>query len=367
MTNLELRSLISKDGKLEVSLVESEVPALQPDQVLVKVEAAPINPSDLLLLLGPADPSSFTGAGAKLSATIPAQLLPMIAGRFDQSLAVGNEGAGTVVDAGANAKELVGKVVSIAGGGMFARYRVARTFECMVLPAGITAEHGASAFVNPMTVLGFLETMRADKHTAIVHTAAASNLGQMLVRVCKKDGVPLVNIVRKAEQVALLRELGAEHVLDSSSPTFGKDLVEAVATTGATVAFDAIGGGPLAGQILGAMERAAARKLTAYERYGSTVQKHLHIYGRLDLRPTELPPSAGFMWSASGWLLPHFLAKAGLEVMMRMRGRVLAELTTTFASKYTATLSLAEALQPDNVRAYARVVTGAKYLIDPSR
>ncbi len=364
MTNLELRSLITRDGKLEVSLVESEVPALQPDQVLIKVEAAPINPSDLLLLLGPADLSTATGG---LTATVPAQLLPMISGRLDQSLAVGNEGAGTVVDAGGNAKELVGKIVTVAGGGMYARYRVARTFECMVLPAGVTAEQGASAFVNPMTVLGFLETMRADKHIAIVHTAAASNLGQMLIRVCKQDGVPLVNIVRKAEHVAMLRELGAEHVLDSSSSTFGKDLVEAIATTGATVAFDAIGGGPLAGQILGAMERAAARKLTTYERYGSAVLKHVHIYGRLDLRPTELPASAGFAWSASGWLLPQFLAKAGLEVMLRMRGRVLAELTTTFASKYTGTLSLAEALQPDNVRAYARAATGAKYLIDPSR
>jgi NADPH:quinone reductase-like Zn-dependent oxidoreductase len=369
--NLELRSRITPEGQLELSLVESPLPPLQRDQVLVRVEAAPMNPSDLALLLGPADLATAAVSGPPerpvFTATVPANRLPTVAGRLDQSLPVGNEGAGVVIDAGEAARELVGKTVTLASGGMFARYRVASARECMVLPAGTSPAQGASAFVNPMTALSMIETMRREGHTALVHTAAASSLGQMLVRVCAQDGVPLVNIVRSAEQVSILRNLGATYVLDSTSPTFRKDLVEAIATTGATLGFDAISGGPLAGQILGAMEIAAGRKATSYSRYGTNVNKQVYIYGRLDLRPTEIDASAGFAWSVGGWLLPNFLAKAGLDVIQRLRARVLAELTTTFASHYTATLSLAEALQPDAVRAYGRRATGEKYLIDPSR
>ena len=369
--NLELRSRITRAGQLELTLEESAVPALQRDQVLVRVDAAPINPSDLALLLGPADLATAAVSGPPdrpiVTAAVPPERLQVVAGRLDHSLTVGSEGAGVVVDAGEAARELIGKTVAIAGGGMYARYRVAGARECLVLAPGTTAAQGASAFVNPMTVLSMIETMRRDGHTALVHTAAASNLGQMLVRVCAQDGVPLVNIVRSAEQVAILRELGAIHVLDSTSATFRDDLVEAITATGATLAFDAISGGPLAGQLLGAMERAAGRKLTSYDRYGSSVHKQVYIYGRLDLRPTTLDASAGFAWAVSGWLLPHFLARAGLEVMLRLRARVLAELTTTFASRYTATLSLAEALQPDTIRSYARRATGAKYLIEPNR
>ncbi len=280
---------------------------------------------------------------------------------------MGNEGAGVVIDAGDNARELVGKIRRTASGGMFARYRVANARECMTLPADITPAQGASAFVNPMTALGMIETMRREGHTALVHTAAASNLGQMLVRMCTHDGIPLVNIVRSAEQVKILRDLGATHVLDSTSSVFRQNLVEAIAATGATLAFDAISGGPLAGQILGAMEIAASQKATAYSRYGTTIHKQVYIYGRLDLRPTELDASAGFAWGVAGWLLPTFLAKAGGDVIQRMRTRVITELTTTFASHYTATLSLAEALQLETVRAYGRKATGEKYLIDPSR
>lgn len=369
--NLELRSCITRAGQLELSLVESTLPALERDQVLVRVEAAPINPSDLALLLGPADLATAAVSGPAgrpiFTATVPANRLPTVAGRLDQSLAVGNEGAGVVIDAGEAARDLVGKTVALAGGGLFARYRVANARECMVLPAGTTPAQGASAFVNPMTALSMIETMRREGHTALVHTAAASNLGQMLVRVCTHDGVPLVNIVRSAEQVAILRALGATHVLDSTTPTFRADLVEAIATTGATLAFDAISGGPLAGQILGAMEIAAGRSATSYSRYGTSIHKQVYIYGRLDLRPTEIDASAGFAWGVGGWLLTNFLAKAGPDVIKRLRARVLAELTTTFASHYTATLSLAEALQLDAVRAYGRRATGAKYLIDPSR
>jgi NADPH:quinone reductase-like Zn-dependent oxidoreductase len=369
--NLELRSRITRAGTLELTLVESPLPPLAPDQVLVRIEAAPINPSDLALLLGPADLATAAVSGPPdrpvFTAAVPPERLSMVAARLDQSLPVGNEGAGVVVEAGDAARDLVGKTVAVVGGSMYARYRIASARECLVLPPGTTPAQGASAFINPMTVLSMIETMRREGHKALVHTAAASNVGQMLVRVCKQDGVPLVNIVRSSAQVAILRELGATHVLDSTSPTFLKDLVNAVAETGATIGFDAISGGPLAGQILGAMERAASRGVTTYNRYGTNVHKQVYIYGRLDLRPTEIDASAGFAWGVGGWLLTSFLAKAGPEVIKRLRARVLAELTTTFASHYTATLSLTEALQPDTVRAYGRRATGEKYLLDPSR
>ncbi len=371
LQNLELRSLITQAGDLELSLVESEIAAPVGDQLVVRIEAAPINPSDLALLFGPADLGTMRASGSPerpvVTATVPSSRLPAVEARLGQSMPVGNEGAGVVVAAGEAAGEMIGKMVCLAGGGMFARYRVARARECMVLPAGTTAMQGASAFVNPMTALSMIETMRRDGHTAIVHTAAASNLGQMLVRVCASDGVPLVNIVRSAEQVALLRKLGAVHVVDSTSSNFRAELVEAVALTGATLAFDAIGGGALGSQILSAMEVVASRKATSYSRYGSSVHKQLYIYGRLDLRSTELDASAGFAWSVGGWLLTTFLGKAGGEVIQRLRTRVLAELTTTFASHYTGTLGLAEALQPAAMQAYGKRATGAKYLLDPTR
>ncbi len=367
--SLELRSRITRAGELELSLVEVEVPVPTGRQVLVRVQAAPISPSDLALLLGPADLATLRVGGTPdrpvAIATIPPARMPFVEARIDQSLAVGNEGAGVVEETGDAASALRGKMVALASGGMFAQYRIAHATECFELPDGITPAQGASAFVNPMTALSMIETMRRDGHTAIVHTAAASNLGQMLVRACAADGVPLVNIVRSADQVALLRGLGATHVLDSTTPTFRAELLEAIATTGATLAFDAISGGTLASQILVAMEIAANRKATAYSRYGSSVLKQVYIYGRLDMSPTQLDPSAGLAFSVSGWLLPSFLAKAGGAVVQRLRSRVLAELTTTFASHYTAQLGLAEALDPDTIRRYSRRATGSKYLLTP--
>ncbi|MGZ3456832.1 MAG: zinc-binding dehydrogenase [Polyangiales bacterium] len=360
---LELRSKISKDGRLELSLVEVDVPrppVAGSDQVVVRVEAAPINPSDLGLLLGPIDPATLAASGTAerpiITARVLPERLPGLAARLDQSMPVGNEGAGTVIAAGDPA--LVGKRVALRGG-MYAQYRVVHASECLVLPDGTTAAQGASAFVNPMTVASMLETMRRENHTAIVHTAAASNLGQMLVRACAADRIPLVNIVRSAAQVALLRSLGAVHVLDSTTPSFSSDLVEAIAATGATLAFDAIGGGTMASHILSAMEAAASRGATAYSRYGTSVHKQVYVYGRLDVRPVELDTTSfGFAWDVGGWLLPNFLAKAGVEVALRVRARVLAELSTTFASKYTAQIGLARMLDLDTLRAYSRQATG---------
>jgi NADPH:quinone reductase-like Zn-dependent oxidoreductase len=366
-TGLELTSRVTKDGELQLAVIESPVPAPGPDEVLVRVQAAPISPSDLALLLGPLDISTLHADGDTTKARIPEARMALLSARLDQAMRVGNEGAGVVVEAGANAQALIGKTVCAAAGAMFSQFRVLKAREAIVLPEGITAEQGASAFVNPMTVLCMLETMRREGHTALVHTAAASNLGQMLVKVCKQDGVGLVNIVRSADHVKLLKELGAVHVLDSTSPTFAADLVEACVATKATLAFDAIGGGALASQILSAMELAANRSATTYSRYGSATHKQVYIYGSLDVRPTTLDRTFGLSWGVAGWLVLPALLKLGPEGGAKLRDRVLGELTSTFASHYTATISLRDAIKPDVIRSYAKRATGEKYLIDPSR
>ncbi|NML04235.1 zinc-binding dehydrogenase [Sphingomonas sp. G-3-2-10] len=368
---LELRSTITSGGELKLELVEVPIRALEAGEVLIKVEAAPINPSDLGLLTGPADVSTATAGGTPdrptVTAHVPAQRLPFVAARHDESMTVGNEGAGTVIAAGAGGEALIGKRVAAIGGSMYAQYRIARIAECFPLPHGATAAEGASAFVNPLTALAMVETMRAEGHSALVHTAAASNLGQMLNRICIADGVRLVNIVRSEAQAAILRDLGASYIVDSSSESFDSDLADVLTETGATIAFDAIGGGTLANRILRGMETAANRKATTYSRYGSSVHKQVYIYGALDLGPTPLDRSYGLAWGVSGFLLTPFLMKAGAETVGRMRARVAAELTTTFASNYTATISLREVLDPATLQAYSRKATGEKYLIDPSR
>lgn len=370
MTGLELRSLATSDGQLRLSLEEVTLDAPGPDEVVVRVEATPINPSDLGLLLGPADVSTIRAEGTPerpvLVADIPQQRLAGIQARLDQSMPVGNEGAGTVIEAGSNVRHLLNKKVAMSGGAMYTQFRKLRARDCIVLPDDATAADGASAFVNPLTALGFTETMRAEGHKAIVHTAAASNLGQMLNRICLKDGIPLVNIVRSEAQAAILREIGARYIVDSTSPDFQAELTEAVAATGATLGFDAIGGGKLASQILRAMETAASRSMSSYSRYGSDTFKQVYIYGSLDTSPTVIHRTFGFAWSVGGWLLTPFLQKAGPEVVARMRQRVVDELKTTFASHYTATISLRDALKPEILAAYERKATGEKYLIDPS-
>jgi NADPH:quinone reductase-like Zn-dependent oxidoreductase len=370
---LELRSLITKNGALELSLAKVAIPEPGPEQVVVKVEASPINPSDLGLLTGPADLSqakaSGSGADIKVTAPVPQTALPFLAARLDQSMPVGNEGAGTVIKAGSSeaAQKLMGKTVSMIGGAMYAQYRLLKASDCQPLPAGTTAAEGASWFVNPLTALGMTETMKREGHKALVHTAAASNLGQMLNKICLKDGIGLVNIVRSAEQAKLLKGIGAKHVVDSTAPTFQEDLTQALVETGATIAFDAIGGGKLVGQILTAMEIAINKTAKEYSRYGSSVHKQVYIYGGLDTGPTVLNRSYGMMWGVGGWLLTPFLQKIGRPDQMRLRERVVSELKTTFASHYTRTVSLPEALQLDNIAAYAKRATGEKYLIDPSK
>jgi NADPH:quinone reductase-like Zn-dependent oxidoreductase len=370
---LELRSLIKKSGELEVSLVQVDVPEPAADEVVVRVEATPINPSDLGLLFGAADMSSAKASGTAqqpvITASVPEAAMRAMAGRLDQSMPVGNEGAGVVVKAGSSdaAKALLGKTVAMIGGAMYAQYRTIKARDCMALPAGATAADGASCFVNPLTSLGMVETMRREGHKALVHTAAASNLGQMLNRICIKDGIALVNIVRSAEQAALLRGIGAKYICDSTSPTFMGDLTQALIETGATIAFDAIGGGKLAGQILTCMEIAANRTAKVYSRYGSDVHKQVYIYGGLDTGPTIINRSFGMTWGVGGWLLFPFLQKIGPADGARLRQRVLDELKTTFASHYTRVISLPEALQLASIAIYNKRATGEKFLIDPSK
>ena len=373
-SGLQLRSLIKKSGELEISLVNVPTPEPGPDEVVVRIEATPINPSDLGLLTGAADLSTVKASGTKASPVITAKIpeagMRAMAGRLDESMPVGNEGAGVVIKTGSSdaAKALMGKTVSMIGGAMYAQYRTLRVNECMPLPSGTTAADGASWFVNPLTALGMTETMRREGHKALVHTAAASNLGQMLNKICLKDGIGLVNIVRSQEQADLLRKIGAKHVVDSSAPSFMEDLTNALVETGATIAFDAIGGGRLAGQILTAMEAAINRTAkAAYSRYGSNVHKQVYIYGTLDPRAVEINRAFGMAWGVGGWLLFPFLMKIGPVDGQKLRERVVSELKTTFASHYTKVVSLQEALDPANLAVYAKRATGEKFLINPNK
>jgi NADPH2:quinone reductase len=372
-TGLQLRSLITESGELTLCLARVPIAEPGPEEVVVRIEASPINPSDLGLLLGAADVAtasvSQTAEGPVVTATVPTAGLRAMAGRLGQSLPVGNEGAGVVVAAGSSdaAQALLGRTVAAFGGAMYAEYRTLKARDCLVLGDDVTPAEGASCFVNPLTALGMIGTMRLEGHTALVHTAAASNLGQMLNKACLADGIGLVNIVRGPAQEAVLRGIGAAHVCDTSKESFMEDLIDALAATGATLAFDAIGGGKLAGQILTAMEAALNRTATSYSRYGSTTHKQVYIYGGLDIGPTVITRGFGMAWGVGGWLLMPFLQKIGPEASEALRQRVAAEIKTTFASRYTSVISLQEALDPETMAAYNRRATGEKYLIAPHK
>ena len=371
MDGLQLRTLYKDTGELELSLAKVPVAEPGPDEVTVKVEATPINPSDIGLLFGAANMSaakfSGSGADAKIVAPVPEGLRRAMAPRAGQSLPAGNEGAGTVIAAGANAKHLMGKTVAILGGAMYAQYRTLKASDCLLMHDGVTAAEGASCFVNPLTALGMTETMRREGHTALLHTAAASNLGQMLQKICLKDGIALVNVVRSDAQAKILKDIGAKHVVDSSKASFMEDLIAALVDTGATIAFDAIGGGPLAGQILTAMEVAAVKRSPGgFSRYGSTTYKQVYVYGGLDTGPTLLNRAFGMSWGLGGWLLTPFLIKIGPAETEKLRQRVANEIKTTFASHYTSTVSLPGMLSADAVAGYNKKSTGEKYLVNPS-
>jgi NADPH:quinone reductase len=367
-TGVEVRSLVTAQGTLELSLARVPRPVPEADEVVVRVEASPINPSDLGLLLAGADVAAARATGSGVQAPIAAAALKGMAARIGRPLPVGNEGAGVVATAGASAEAqaLLGRTVAMLGGAMYAQFRKIKAADCLALPDGVTPEVGASAFVNPLTALGMVETLRREGHTALVHTAAASNLGQMLNRLCRAESVRLVNVVRSPAQTEILAALGAEHIVDTSQPSFRDDLFAALKASGATLAFDAIGGGKLASQILNGMEAVASAAAQNYSRYGSAVRKQVYIYGGLDTGPTELTRGFGRSWGIGGWLLTDFLRKAGPETVARLKARVASEITTIFASRYTRTISLADLLKPEVMAAYNRKATGEKYLVNPS-
>jgi len=366
-TGKQLFTTLTADGKLTLEVAESTFPAPTGNQVLVKMEAAPINPSDLAILTSAADFETAEYTPGKVVATMPEPFLTGNKARHGQRLPAGNEGAGTVIATGDSdmAKALMGQRVACVPGNAFSQYAIADAMMC--LPLGEhSAETGASSFVNPMTALGFVETAKMEGHSAIIHLAAASNLGQMLNRICIEDGMKLVNIVRKPEHVAMLKEQGATYVVDSSAPTYMADLRAAIAETGAFLGFDPIGGGQASDGVLKAMEQVAVSQMSEFSRYGSNQQKKMYIYGRLDLQnPTILTPSYGLQWSIAGWLLTPFLARAGMETVVRMRQRVQANLTTTFASHYKAKVTLEGMLEKDAICDYRQMKTGEKYLVTP--
>ncbi|MDE2988723.1 MAG: zinc-binding dehydrogenase [Chloroflexota bacterium] len=373
MKSRQIRSKVTSDGQLVLSLDDAEVPPPGPDEVILRVEASPINPSDLGLLIGPADMSRAQVSGPPENPVVTAPIAPGLlssqSDRFDMSLPAGNEGAGVVVEAGSSdaAQALLGKTVAVIAREMYAQYRLVKVGQCLELREGTTPEQGASCFVNPLTVLGMVETMRLEGHTALVHTAAASNLGQMLQKVCNNESIELVNVVRRPEHVELLRGIGARYVCDTSLASFEDDLIEALTETGATLAFDATGGGPLANQLLHCMEVAAKAKDPGFNRYGSNVHKQVYIYGGLDTSPTVLHRSYGLAWGLGGWLLTPFLERVGPEAAERLRQRVADEVTTTFKSEYAREISLAEALDLDHIAVYNKRATGEKYLINPNK
>jgi NADPH2:quinone reductase len=372
-TQLQLRSLIRSTGELELSLVELPIPRPGPGEVLVRIEASPLNPSDHGLLFGAADMSAAVASGTRerpiVTAPVPQSAMKSMAGRLDQSLPVGNEGSGIVVETGAAeaAQALRGKKVAVLGGGMYSQFRSIAADQCLALPDEVTFAEGASAFVNPLTALGMIDTMRRESHSAIVHTAAASNLGQMLHRLCAAENINLVNIVRSDDQETLLRGLGAVHVCNSRSAHFIEEVTAAITATGATIAFDAVGGGPLVGQILRAMEAAASHTIKTYSRYGSTVHKQAYIYGGLDPRPTELARDYGMAWGIGGWLVLNFMQQVGPAVVAQLKERIARELRSTFRSEYSNEISLAEMLQLEVIAAYRKRETGRKYLVIPNK
>ena len=361
-TGKQLTTQLDADGTLTLQLNDKTWDAPKPGQVLVKVEASPINPSDLGLLFASADTENAAYSPGKVVAQMPANATRAMKARHGMAMPAGNEAAGTVVAAGEGAEALMGKRVACVPGSAYASYAYADAAMCM--PVEASAEQAASSFVNPMTALGFAETMKLEGYTGIVHAAAASNLGQMLVKICLEDGIPLVNIVRSEEQVKLLKDLGATHVLNMTDADFMPKLIDAIAETKAMLGFDPIGGGTLAGQILTAMEAAASRG-AAFSRYGSSEAKKVYIYGALDIGPTILNRAFGLTWDLAGWLLTPFMAKAGMEIVGRMRMRVAKDLTTTFASHYSMRGSLEDMLTKEAVSVYNARRTGEKYLVVP--
>ena len=367
-SNLALRSTLRRNGDVEIALEQVRVPAPE-GGVVVEMLAAPIHPADMTLLFARADPGTAERVqrdGKTVTVLRAGDAAAQAqASRVDVATAVGMEGAGRVVEAGPSdaAQALLGRLVAVRGNGVYARYNRIALEDILPLPDDVSASEGAAAFINPLTVLGMVELMRDGGFGGLVHTAAASTIGQMLCRLCREEGIGLVNIVRRPEQVELLRSIGAEHVCDMSGPDFEDELLRALVATGATLAFDATGGGDLASRILNLMERALP-KPEGYQHYGSNIRKKVFIYGTLDPSPLVLLKNYGLAWDLGGYLVFHFLESIGPERAEGLKRRVVEGLKTTFAMQYSHKISLAEACDPDVLRGAGRRATGEKYLID---
>ncbi len=365
----QLFTLITSSGQLEMSVKEVELPQPKAHEVIVRMEAAPINPSDMWPMFGPANlaQASFDQSKMRLSAPIYPGMLSRVASRLDQVLPIGNEGAGRVVAAGEHpkAQAMLGKTVAVLSGATYAEYCCVPMQACLVHHDGVSAKEAASSFVNPLTALGMVETMRMEGHTALVHTAAASALGQMLNKICIAEGVKLVNVVRNPQQANILRSIGASYVCNSSDADFKQQLLQAIDATGATLAFDAIGGGELVSDILAAMERVATKDVKGFNTYGSDVPKQVYIYGGLDFSPTVLNRAYGMTWGVGGWLLMRFLAKLQPARIAELHQRVADEIRTTFATTFTAELSFEQVLSPAFIAQYNAKKTGEKYVVNP--
>ncbi|MEY4473606.1 MAG: hypothetical protein RL671_1910 [Pseudomonadota bacterium] len=364
-TGKQLTTQLDADGTLTVQLNDKTWDDPKPGQVLIKVEATPINPSDLGLLFASADTDNAVYTPGKVVAKMPEAATRAFKARHGMAMPAGNEAAGIVAAAGEGCEHLMGKRVACVPGTAYGTYAVAEAQMAFPVDDNVTAEQAASSFVNPMTALGFVETMKLEGFTGIVHAAAASNLGQMLVKICQEDGIPLVNVVRSDAQVKLLKDLGATHVLNMNDADYMPKLIDAIAETKAMIGFDPIGGGTVASQFLSAMEAAASRG-AAFSRYGSSEPKKVYIYGALDLGPTILNRAFGLTWDLAGWLLTPFMMKAGMEIVGRMRTRVMKDLTTTFASHYARKGNLEDMLTKDAVSMYSARRTGEKYLVTPN-
>ncbi len=366
--NKEIRSTLDSDGILNLDIKTSEIPKPGKGEVVVRIEAAPINPSDVGVLFGMSNMITADLIGTTASPKpikYPKGLLGHFKKRIGKSLAIGNEGAGTVIEAGEGAENLVGKVVSLFGASSYAKYRCVPAQSCLVMNEGTTPQEAAASCVNPYTVLAMVETMKMENHKAIINTAAASNLGQMLTRVCIADNIPLINIVRRQEQVELLKSIGAKYVINSTNESFKHELIEAIKETGATLAFECIGGGTMTNDLLDAMEKAIQSKDETYSVYGSTTHKQVYIYGSLSQQPTSLSRSYGMYWSVGGWLVTPIIQKLGYEGFGKMRQRVANEIKTTFKSEFHKTITLEEACEPDHIVEYVKAGSGLKYLINP--
>jgi NADPH:quinone reductase-like Zn-dependent oxidoreductase len=368
---MQLFTHISSSGELTLSMQEKEVPKPKSHEVIVRVEAAPINPSDMFPMFGPANlkEASYDKESLALSAPVDQSMLSKVKSRLDQTLPIGNEGAGTVVEAGDSeaAQALMGKTVAILSGASYSQYCCVPAKSCIVHKQDTSAKQAASSFVNPLTALSMIETMHLEGHSALVHTAAASSLGTMLNKLCLKDNIPLVNIVRKQEQVDLLKKAGAKYICNSSEDSFKDDLYHAIEQTGATLAFDAVGGGKLASHILNAMEMVGSKDASGLNTYGSGDNKQVYIYGGLDMSPTILNRSFGMTWGVGGWLLMRVLSKLDQDRIKALHKRVADEINSTFKLDFSQEITLEEAMQPDVIACYNAKKTGDKYFINPSK